>query len=1053
MKTRIAFQFMQASAFALIQAVGLLGLCADASASAAQSTTWPWQLLSQGFNGTAHSASYSPYSNTLFRSGDMGPVWRSQDCGTTWEPIDGGPGVTEGYNGGYAGCDPSAQSCDHGVIYGGPPSADNLGGGGKVASGPMPQPNAFGATTLAVRMTNNAFWSSDEGRAWYPLSPFCVGQSQVVQTNMREAAIDVGVPGPAVHLVMAAQAGQDASQCGLAPACGQRAIAWTDDASAQMAKSKKKSDGRWWDAAVEMDLASTWRYASLAHLAADAWAYPGACQNAGSDKSFLPKTTCTVNGKGWCHGGQTAQQPEDGCLDAALCNCTDPYDTTTKPPTPTCRYPAVAGLVIDPRNGWAYASTQVGLLVSPDGGRTWGRKGVDLAGAPLDKQTSSYLPAAINAPTAEEDGATDENYVLRASGVNGLWSKAKVILETGIPPNQPTANTPAPYDLSLTPRNIQDVGPVSLIATKEACATPLPGTTATTYGATAQGDPAGRHRQRIRAYIAVKWMAWDDRDAEGNFLAAPGYAARSSVFVAEAGPCADPEAPLVFKDTATLRHDPDLTGVEPYVATTVASKGTYAPAFKGEYDSSLKTPKLPRSQQYNHDLGYEKSKANAVCPLTIEAIAAAPSDSQIAYAIAAVESNSTAGCGATCIGWAAGIYRTLDGGETWKLIVGARDPQSIFEPANLVPTTGYPGAFGLNVSVNNPYVAWFSTQFAMYRLVPAAGTTKPAGPKAAAPGCPAADTWDCQYLVVNDPSDKTIHFGNNNYNNIQIDSCDKTVAVSDYCAGYVALGADATARQPVAGCNASCGCPPQGKTASLPPNPSAALLQSLPDWVQSTYNANPNHTVDPGIPFISTVLGVLKVPPQCLHHFPSQPDATMTETLYGDTPCETCGPFDAASCSDGPPVPAGPPKNCCTAVQQVDRITDSTCVTDSAGPHVLSATRAAGASEEGMYDAQVMLMNDAVTSYFVTADEDAGTNISQAEGPLATGTSGDGISFQSAKWYLKTEPPKPSSVKFAAQWAYDHDGSSAWMIGTEEGPQVQPMTTFISSHNLPGCRF
>ena len=929
----------------------------------AQTSTLPWELLSTGFNGTIKSLDYAAASGTLFLGGDNGGVWRSSDGGEHWEPVNGGPGVTEGVRGGYDwGC-PPGTSCEHGVVYGGPPSINvqDLTPMG-VVSGPLPR--GMDGDHLSLRL-GRMWWSKDDGAQWYPLSPHCTGITKAQPPlGLRAGAIDAGVPG---HLVVAGGSGvwgvdrsvdsADASSCPWGvnsneaiPKCAQRGIAWTKDPSAQMKASFTASNQHAWDAPRQMDRAAAataagagWHFASIAHLAAGTPAARNAC-SAGS----LPPLTCAVDPRAFCHGAPPKPDaaPETACLSTDGCACADPPKD--------CRFPVVAGLAIDPRNGWTYAATQVGLLVSPDGGRTWGRSG----DAALDRNGEQYVP----------DGDKDAARRLRLD--------AKVRLLTGIAPSTAAAENEAAavgdggraYDLNRLPHRILDVGPVSLAATPQTC--PLERACPQRRGACDEGHYAdGRPRQHLRAYVSVDWRAADTKNADGAPLALSVEVTRSSVFVAEADACADPEAPLVFRDTATLYRD----AAGAYTTDEFDTAANGAPGSGGH----LALPKLPRSTQYAPGIGYHADAAHATCPLSVLRVAAAPSDSRIAYAVLVAKDSPPGGCPGICNG-ADGIYRTLDGGETWRLIASPWDPQWDGGPTHGMAVRS------LVVSAQNPYVAWYLSDL-VYRVEPAAGTA--GQPKI--DGCPAhaaAHARSATNCTACDAEAKCSYVtrGGKPHNNLlfdaHLDVCDKSQVVTDYCKQFEDHGATPAERL----ARVACG------------RPKAADMLA---------------------------------PPSCVHHFPSQP-ADAAQSLYGDAgaSCVPCA-ADVATTQDTLPL------NCCAVVHQVTTTRQAVC--DKAGDSTVSAGR--GGSEEGIYATAMIQDTTAgqLTTTFLTAAEDApAAALGPAGKKTAAKASGSGVAFAEPKWHAVTPGGDVVAVNdYSAAWAAVPDQfqghAGAWLLGSQ----------------------
>ena len=468
------------SVFAVIFGSG--GNCVAAEPSYA-----PWAIISSGFNGAPHSIGYAPPTGgagpgTVFAGGDLGGAYRSKTCGETWEHVNGGPPVSDGVNSGYStaalicpcACNPANTSCaddplcHHGVIYGGPPSVEP----GSVdvrafEAGPMPAVFAMltaiaglPAGPVVYRVGSRVWFALDGGLQWYPVPPTCI-QGGNVLSHFEALGVDQD-PGHAGHLVAASASGGaafEASGCkGTNYQCATRQIAWTDDASFQMQASIDASDQSKSGAEYQIDRNSTWHFASLAHLATSNQPdNPSSCP-AVPDVN-LPGGACPVNNKLLCHGikptvADTAR--EDACLDLSTtnskCFCAD---------NPGCRYPAPTSVEIDPRNGWAYATTESGLLLSVDRGRSWGRNGLG-----NDPVPALRAEAAFDGLVHKQDGSTPQppgDYPLPPSPVRLL---------TGMTSSQDADVPPAAWindgndvalDLNFAPWRIAHMGKMSLV--------------------------------------------------------------------------------------------------------------------------------------------------------------------------------------------------------------------------------------------------------------------------------------------------------------------------------------------------------------------------------------------------------------------------------------------------------------------------------------------------------------------------------------------------------------------------------------------------------------
>ena len=320
---------------------------------------------------------------------------------------------------------------------------------------------------LTDTFTGNIAWHA-RPLAWY---------ERGWNVSFRDLAFDAGQPG---HMVGASARGDDAvpelfeaSGCDQAQLhCRVRQLAWT-------------TDGRW-------------HYSSLAHLATSAdWQAPEACAAA----LELPLASCPVDPIRVCNGGEPRDNPsptprEDACLESHMstCMCRDPYrfdaaDREHLRPIPLCRFPAPTSVQIDPRNGWVYATTESGLLVSVDGGRSWGRG--------PDSPVPALRPEATSAGTLP-DGREPGPYPLPPSPVQ-LWTQDGA-------------------DLNRTPWRIAAMGKLTLVFEPSGA----PG---------ANGRPQGT----VAASMTVQWLT--ERGEP-----------RADVFVARSEQ-RDGAGPLVFRAT------------------------------------------------------------------------------------------------------------------------------------------------------------------------------------------------------------------------------------------------------------------------------------------------------------------------------------------------------------------------------------------------------------------------------------------------------------------------------------------------------------------------
>lgn len=697
-----------------------LGLAASSAAGEDYS---PWVLLSGRFGDTAKSMGYqpdapnevmtqysTPHAGVVYVNGKSGGLYRSMDCGETWEPVNGGRPWSQAYAGGYpeAPCDPTNHSCKHRIPYRTPPVSEpgGLDAGEDITWNRPPSGNvAPGFPDYAPVSwrggVGGPYYSRDAGETWASLSMGCQGTEWLPAVEdptppVHVVAVDQGA---AAHVVATREAGPaspngprtaEASGCQAAhTSCGERQIGWTENAMPQMYSVDKATHDGTADAfghvgdpdgSLLIDKWSTWKYSTLVHLAAAKDQAAPASINAFCAVAPQPAAACTVNRDRQCHGHSSYDLapgyspwnpdppvPEDGCLDQTLqaCKCSTTATSTT------CKYPDVAHIMIDPRNGYAYASTNVGLLVSPDGGRSWARNANDAS--------PQLLPTTTVNPLNPVAGST--------------YIKQSTHLFTGTPSGCSSGGILG-CDLNLVPQRIISVGKMSWSWDHTAACTagqldPLTGAdNALLFGLLSAYGGCGANgasfwRQfmdspictktgRLRAYLPVTWWA--------NAPSGVGQVKRSSVFFAESGPC-DVLGPLAFFDTRTVT----------------------ASGMVSETDSALNAmmPRLPTGEPFSDNECFDPQVAPIRCPLDVRAIAvsASPEYRNVVYAIMrsgdALGDDSTT-CPGSCQHGMDGVYRSSDGGFTWAMVLpGAKW------------TTSDPHDFtDIRVSGENPFVAW-----------------------------------------------------------------------------------------------------------------------------------------------------------------------------------------------------------------------------------------------------------------------------------------------------------------------------------------------------------
>lgn len=514
--------------------------------------------------------------------------------GKWWENVNGGPGYANSHCGGYSSSD-CVETLFPGVILGGPPSSVDEGGdygvpNGKVdASGGWPDMPSSVQTLLAAKPdlciapdgshrcaggivyriasdgglpdgrgqlgVSGLFASPDAGRQWYPLAPQCAINSPVYISSM---AVDSGRPG---HLVVFNSSGdeQDAGGCELNPAmpCQIRPIASTADVGPQLFHSflaAKGLDSPYFGLdSSGGPSGSDWRYAGIAHLATNH------LFSTSGDFSTANETSCNVlhllgsdNPPGLrdscpmqvadpklsiCHSGPPGI---DGhlsqfCPDkqAPFCQCTP----ANPPASPSgCDQPKVSSLAIDPRNGQALASSNTGVLFSPDGGRKWHRRGQTLYTRYSQSAPSGEL--AVTEEPLASPGDAPSSQGIRLLTMQGLEFPVATVDEAAL-------------DLNAQPAYILDVGKITF-AMEPCTAADFPNASDYTSGsadvATAKpGEPVfARKRGHLTGTVAVVWRN-PLRPAQ----------VMSGVFVAAADTC-DPNNdahvndPLVFRDSTSV---------------------------------------------------------------------------------------------------------------------------------------------------------------------------------------------------------------------------------------------------------------------------------------------------------------------------------------------------------------------------------------------------------------------------------------------------------------------------------------------------------------------
>jgi len=527
--------------------------------------------------------------SALFMGSDGGGVSRSvlplganaNDFGKNWEMVNGGRGVSDSVCGGYgdlmasspicgANADPTAHTP---LIYGGPPSAlqsydvSAMASGGWPASilGDLPtiaglslapDNSAARATGVVYRITGSLHVSPDAGRQWFPLAPQC---SLNNLAGYHAIAVDAGQPG---HVVVAAT--EDAGGCMSAVnnPCRVRQIAWTNDVGPQISKSIQSTSGQpgaptprdidFEGHGVGADYAHGWRFSMISHLVrknlkavtdgAECAYLPGGDANGVGNRLPINNACEALPGVTVCHAWKVAggdNKAEQSCPDAPACVCSpigkDPLGGTVQAELDYCDSPHINDLSIDPRNGFVYANTQAGLLLSRDSGRIWERFGAGgytkwspTGFEPVVNQTEVKSPLAGPNAFPSDRGAK----LLTRQGLYVPEALFQVCENAG----PFCASDLASLDLNAQPEYIESIS--ALGQSWQAC----PG------GADAPKYANGRTRGELVATVAV---TWHNPMKPAQILSGVFVAAQIDNCSPSANPLPPPGA-LVFRDTANV---------------------------------------------------------------------------------------------------------------------------------------------------------------------------------------------------------------------------------------------------------------------------------------------------------------------------------------------------------------------------------------------------------------------------------------------------------------------------------------------------------------------
>lgn len=599
------------------------------------------------------------------------------ELGEVWENSNGGRGFTSKFCGGYqaTGCTVPAsvavnEDFTMGHLLGGPPSAmDAVGRNASpndVASAGWPaalltQMNALRtevpdmcvapegliderANDCGPGLTwrtgqSSLFVSPDAGRQWYPVTSSC---GFAWNTGAELIAVDAGMPG---HVVTYNTG--NASGCpGGNPyrVCAERRIAWTGDASRQIAASIKATKPGEQSSIYDVDAAGApsgnavdgWRYAALGHLALGSTP-GGTCDvahagiqlgcHAAPEKLFM------------CHANYLS--PDEVVPHDALCPAQDELACScgfqagaavVHVDDSTCLWPAATSLAIDPRSGQVYAPSNVGLLWSPDGGRKWRRHG--------HSGYSKWSAAGSSSATSSEPYPYENPPAMNATGDPGV----RLLTLQGMPAQ--AVDDASALDLNGQPEQITKISRVTF-ATTPCAGTLLP-----------YVDPMGfwRYRVHVTAAVSVSWKN-PVRPAQ----------AISGVFVAHGDSCTDENAvkPLVFRDTANLMPGPAAGGL--LDKTAVWSADDVPKTLSGA--GVVKLPRAQTVRTQNSALVGSAGQGPSFCRMNYISASVSPSDPRVLHAWAYPHG------GADFCPGLSGLWRSLDGGANWHLAAGPQDPQ------------------------------------------------------------------------------------------------------------------------------------------------------------------------------------------------------------------------------------------------------------------------------------------------------------------------------------------------------------------------------------------
>lgn len=620
------------------------------------------------------------------------------------------------------------------LLYGGPPAmiatfagldsniSDYASGAWPAGLDPATQPQvgmtAKGtpgmANGLVYRASNHLYVSPDAAASWFPLVPQC--EMNQVSPFVTAVAVDRGRPGHVVvgssdvsgglHSISGCKAVVDYNAA-YDGTCGVQTVASNDDIKRELAavflatanaassatalRDVEVAAGGSPGTLIDPNLSQQdklakinawkaqdkWRYATIAHLATGC-----APVEQGSDPqavATISSWSCPSQVDFKCHGrtptdyaitiGDNPQDRAAWCPSITSCACKS---------SPTCRYPQIRTLEIDPRNGWVYAvaadhgtNPDFSLLTSPDGGRSWMRKG----NASTDPtQNDSTLPPAIPAGTT---GAKILTHQFEPS-------------ETG---QAPLSDGNA-LDLARHPENVKFIGRMSVSwqpcsnGAKYLGTTTLPdGTVVLTTAKDYHGD--FRTRGTLVATLPVEWLSTTGHRVSSVFVAADVDDCSGDRFLPKA---------LEFRDTANLVLPP---GAAAALGEKSPQTGeTWKWSARSQVSASL--PKLSRQLPMLAPVWMHYGGA-----------AVAGSDSRVLYAWSVAfgfaapanedwnqVSSLDAHLADSIAPYGTGLWRSRNRGLTWELVTNLQSPDF---HADSLTAPGFLSTVDITVDPQNPH--------------------------------------------------------------------------------------------------------------------------------------------------------------------------------------------------------------------------------------------------------------------------------------------------------------------------------------------------------------